>query len=483
MLWACLHFPDLSLQLLQRGAAFAGPLVVGSRGNRPSVVSCNSAARELGVAAGMKMSAAIALAPDLIERQRDAAAEHQALERIAAWSGQFTPAVSLSAPDAVLLELAGSLRLFGGLRPLLLRLSEGLSELGYAAAIAAAPTPGAARLLARSGLSVSVTDAAALDQAVGGLPLALLDLPADTLQMLSAMDVHTLEACLALPRDGLARRFGQGLLDALDRTLGRLPDPQKAYVPPARYKARLVLPAPVGETEPLLFAAKRMLLELTGALCMQQAGVTRLKLTLHHEDRRPTVVTLGFSSPSRDPQRILRLLRERLARVELPERVEAIQLDSEEARPLQSRNLSLFPEDNAPEEERWSLIDHLRARLGVDAVYSVVSHPDHRPESAWRACEPGSGESAAASYRGNALAERPLWLLDQPRCLHLQEEAPVLDGPLTLLAGPERIEGGWWDGRDVARDYFVAADVQGRRFWIFRDRQDARRWFLQGIFA
>jgi protein ImuB len=291
------------------------------------------------------------------------------------------------------------------------------------------------------------------------------------------MGARTLEACLALPREGLARRFGQGLLDELDRALGRLPDPQPAYAPPARYKARLALPVPVYETEPLLFAAKRMLLELTGALRMQQSGVTRLKLTLHHEERRPSVVTLGFSSPSRDPQRILRLLRERLSRIELPQRVEAIQLDSEEARPLQSRNLSLFPEDKPPEEERWSLIDHLRARLGVDAVYSIASHPDHRPESAWRVCEPG-----AARY-GGALAERPLWLLDQPRRLREEEQTPMLDGPLTLVGGPERIEGGWWDGHDVARDYFVAADAQGRRVWVFRERQAERAWFLQGIFA
>jgi protein ImuB len=477
MLWTCLHFPDLSLQLLQRGTPVAGSLVISSGGNQPVVLSCNPQARERGIAPGMKLSAAVALAPDLTERHRDATAERHALERIAAWASQFTPTVSVRAPDAVLLEVEASLQLFEGLRALLLRLSEGLSELGYAAAIAVAPTPGGARLLARAGMSRSIADPAALEAALGGLPLALLDQPPETLRMLSVMGVRTVEACLALPREGLARRFGQGLLDELDRALGRLPDPQPPFVPPSRYRARLALPAPVYETEPLLFAAKRMLLELTGALRMQQAGVTRLKLTLHHEDCRPTVVTLGFSSPSRDPQRILRLLRERLSRIELPQRIEAIQLDSEEARPLQSHNLSLFPEDKPPEEERWSLIDHLRARLGVDAVYSIASHPDHRPESAWRICEPG-----AAVY-GGALAERPLWLLDQPRRLREEEQAPVLDGPLTLLGGPERIEGGWWDGHDVARDYFVAADAHGRRVWVFRERQAGRAWYLQGIFA
>ncbi len=477
MLWACLHFADFSLQLLQRAAPPAGPLVISSGGNQPGVVSCNAPARQLGVVPGMKLSAAIALAPDLTERPRDATAERHALERLAAWSGQFTSGVALRAPDALLLEVEGSLRLFGGLRPLLLRIGEGLSGIGYSASVAVAPTPTAACLLARSGTGHAVTAAAELRAALAPLPLTLLDQPAETIRMLGVMGVRTVGECLALPRDGLARRFGQRLLDEIDQALGQLPDARPAYVAPSRYKARLALPAPVYETEPLLFAARRLILELTGILRMKQAGVTRLKLTLHHEDRPATVVTLGFSAPSRDPQRILRLLRERLARLELPDRVEAIQLDSEESRPLDSRNLSLFPEDNVAEEERWSIIDHLRARLGVDAVYSIASHPDHRPETAWRACEPGTASG------GYGQPERPLWLLEQPRRLQIDGELPMLDGPLTLLAGPERIEGGWWDDHDVTRDYFVAADDRGRRFWVYQARQGEPGWFLQGIFA
>jgi protein ImuB len=478
MLWACLHIPDFSLQLLQRAAPPVEPVIVSTGGNRPVILSCNAQARSHGIAPGMKVSAAIALAPDLVERHRDATGERHALERIAGWAGQFSSMVSMSPPDALLLEVEGSLRLFNGLRQIMLRLTGGLSELGYTAAVAIAPTPTAARLLARAGLHSTVTGLAELESALAGLPLALLDQPAETVRMLALAGVHTAGACLALPRDGLARRFGQSLVDELDRSLGKLPDPRRPYEPPSRYRARLALPAPVHETEPLLFAAKRLILELAGFLRMKQAGITRLKLTLRHEDRRPTVVTLGFSAPSRDPQRILRLLRERLARVELPQRVEAILLESEEARPLDSRNLSLFPEDNVPEEERSAVLDHLRARLGVDAVYSIASHADHRPELAWRACEPGAAEHGAGGR-----PERPLWLLDQPRRLQVEEEAPALDGPLTLLAGPERIEGGWWDGNDVARDYFVAANGQGRRFWIFRERDAASTWFLQGIFA
>jgi protein ImuB len=94
--------------------------------------------------------------------------------------------------------------------------------------------------------------------------------------MLALMGVHTLGECLALPRDGLARRFGQPLLDELDRALGRLPDPRPTWIAPSRYRAQLALPAPVQDTEPLLFAANRLIRSRRGWLRTQQAGTTRL---------------------------------------------------------------------------------------------------------------------------------------------------------------------------------------------------------------
>lgn len=483
MLWSCLHFADFSLQLLTRtlppaeDGARSAPIVVTTGGNQPRIISCDTAARAHGIAPGMTVSAAVALASDLIECPRDLACEQRALAGVAAWASQFSSMISLAPPDALLLELQGSLRLLGGLRAALLRLDNGVHELGYSAAIATAPTPTAARLLARAGMSTTVTKLDALPQALGPLPIALLDQPAETVHMLELMGVRTVGEVLQLPRDGLARRFGQALLDELDRALGRLPDPRLPWVAPSKYRAQLDLPAPVYSTEPLLFAANRLIQELAGFLCMKQSGVTRLKLTLRHEERKPTVAMLGFSVPTRDPQRIVRLLRERLATLTLPERVEAIVIESAEARALESRNLSLFPEDRMPEEERWLIVEHLRARLGNEAVYGIASYPDHRPEHAWRCCEPGTASSVTQSDG------RPLWLLDPPHRLRVDDDRPALDQPLTLIAGPERIESGWWDDDAALRDYFVAMDHDGKRFWVYRERNQDRRWFLQGVFS
>ena len=79
-----------------------------------------------------------------------------------------------------------------------------------------------------------------------------------------------------------------------------------------------------------------------------------------------------------------------------------------------------------------------------------------------------------------------MWLLPQPRSLAEIDGRPAYGGNLLRLAGPERIESGWWDeveankATDVRRDYYVAVSPQGEWLWIFRD---ARGWCLHGYFA
>ena len=54
---------------------------------------------------------------------------------------------------------------------------------------------------------------------------------------------------------------------------------------------------------------------------------------------------------------------------------------------------------------------------------------------------------------------------------------------LRLMSEPERIETGWWDGGEVARDYYTAVDLHGVRLWVFRERDEPHGWFLHGVFG
>jgi protein ImuB len=77
---------------------------------------------------------------------------------------------------------------------------------------------------------------------------------------------------------------------------------------------------------------------------------------------------------------------------------------------------------------------------------------------------------------------RPLWLLGQPERLRSRDGIPVYGGELLFLSDAERIESGWWDGRDIRRDYYAVVDRSGRRFWVYRDCH-SDGWFLHGFFG
>lgn len=478
MLWLCLHFPRLPLELHSRADPIASPwAIIEGKGNRQVILQCNDAAEALGVRPGMTPGAAYALAHDLQLRPRDETSERQALEALAAWAGQYTSCVSLRPPHALLLEIAGSLRLFKGLSPLLERIPHHAAELGYDCRIGTAPTPQAAWLLARACIHDPVTEPERLSAALRGLPLSLLDLDNRQLKTLRGLGLRTLGELLRLPRPGLARRFGPGLIDDLDRLLGDAPDPQVSYVAPPRFVRQLWLPAETDDREALLFPAKRLLLELAGFLDARQAGTQWLHWRLIHHRRPATHVTLGLAAPNRDPDHLLALLRERLERVTLEHAVEGLGLSVTNIRPLQPRTLSLDGKYDTATADWTRLVERLQARLGDAAVRGLQSHPDHRPELGWRPCPPGASGQALPNPK------RPLWLLPTPVALSLHDGTPWLDGRLAIESGPERIESGWWDEGDIARDYFIASDPAHGRYWIYRERHDARRWFLHGLFA
>jgi protein ImuB len=457
MLWSCLHFPDLPLGVFARGSARERPVVVSSVNHRPDVVAANGAAQRRGIVPGLSIAAALALDSELSIHLRDERAEAAALKSIALWAGQWTPTISIEPPASLLMEISGCLNYFGGLDQLRDRIDTGLSALGFSSVVATAPTALAASLFARAGQSIAIEQSADLDTLAG-------------------IGARTLGDVMALPRDGVARRFGQGLLDEIDRARGNLPDARALFVAPERYHGQIELPSPVDETEALLFAAKRLVTELAGFLHGRGAGVTRLRCDLVHEDAKPTSIVLGLAA-TRRIEHIMIVMRERLSREQLPDRVEAIRLVSEEIAPLAAKEGDFFPVTGKDSEAGAQLIERLRARLGEGAVLALALRADHRPELAWGQTPIISDATSSPKNNWGLSPIRPLWLLAEPRSLGADPAATELK----LLSGPERIETGWWDGDDIGRDYFVGRDGRGEEFWLYRDR--GGQWFVHGVFG
>jgi protein ImuB len=282
-----------------------------------------------------------------------------------------------------------------------------------------------------------------------------------------------------------------------DRALGRSPDPRLGFLPEERFSRRCELAYPLHEVARLMPLLERMIPDLIDWGWRTAQVLTRIALILGHEGMAATRLEIGFAG-TRNPLHLRLIIGEHLDRLVVPSAVVEFQLEILNAETADATSGDLLPAPPARLRKGQELLERLRARLGREAVHGLALYPDHRPELAWRFVEPGTrtndgeygispaGQPQTAGdphppvqYRPGP---RPLWLLERPRDLGV-EAVPYLGGPLRLVAGPERIEGGWWDGRDVARDYFVAAGPDGPQYWIYRERRGEARWFLQGLFA
>ncbi|MBL8324803.1 MAG: DNA polymerase Y family protein [Rubrivivax sp.] len=618
-LWLALHLPLLSLEAFcattphsatdptSRPVALLAEHRVSAR---------NAAAAARGVRVGMKRATALALAADLVLGEAAAARDAAALQAVAHAALAFTPAVTLQDGQAtVLMEVQASLRLFGGLAALHQRLLQVLAPLAHRVQIAAAPTALGAAVLARWGrwavrqggpgdipsadrtgragrfdrerpdrerpdrepldrepldrqqrdrerhppfdpvLGPHATHRPTLARLLERAPVWLLGPAREHWEALQGMGLATLADLQALPRAGLARRFGQALLEDLDRAFGRAPDPRRWLELPTRFEAQLELHHRADTTSQVLAAAAVLLARLVAWAQARQGRIAAFTLAMKHEPRHgqraaaapggwqaATELRIELAEPALDGTHLQLLLRERLARVQLAAPTLELRLRCRDLVAGAPPNGELFPTRGSEALGLARLLERLRARLGDAQVQQLEAVADHRPERASRGVPawPGAAASdmspsprraASSASPSNSASmsalpsnaavppspgqrsescwpplplHRPVWLLPDPLPLAERHALPLLEGqPLQLLAGPERIEAGWWDGEPAVRDYFIALAADGSLVWVWRRRLPVApeaagasppgpsphgagaevQWMLQGRFA
>jgi len=477
MLWLGLYFPQLPLEVFERGRQRAGAFaVVEKTTGREQVSRCNAVAAACGIRTGVALPAALALHAGLAIQARDRAREAQALQELAAWAYQFSARLTFE-PSLLLLEVGGSQRLFGGVRTLLTRVVREAGQLGYSVRHALAPTPIAAGLLARQRPGREVWDTAGLVDGVGDVPLRQLTRDTGVRELMQHIGLETIGDALELPRPELVRRTGPALSQLLDRLLGVVPDPREEWRPPQHFVQRIELLGDIEQSTALVFPARRLMVALCGFLRGHGAGAQRLHWRLEHRERPATRFDMGLLDPSRDADHMLEVFRERIERLHLETAVVAIRLQVDDWLVLEARSQALF-EARRPDDR--ALLERLSNRLGEQHVRSLRCRSDHRPERAWQLCAPGEPADAAPLSAHHGV--QPPWLLVQPRPLVERGGQPVYGGALCLEQPPQRIEAGWWDGGDITRDYFVAHSPAGERLWVFRDRRGGG-WYLHGLFV
>ncbi len=442
---------------------------------------------------------------------------------------QFTPRVTWL-DEALLLEVAASEQLFGGQE----RLVQRVLHDGPGALLAHGEGPTA--LLALGRLRRVWQSMRHAEQRGQPLPAAAAipadELPLDTLSAarphaatLARLGCRTWGQLRALPRGGIARRFGADLLAALDAAYGLRAESHTWIVPPECFDWGAELPALAERSSELLWQAKRLLAGLRAWLMARQQGVVAVELVWRFDWKRANGVDLppegrvaaSTAQPTQDMAHLERLLAEQLEHRPLPSPVRHLRLRALETRPWAGVTHSLLPEDTPKEDPLHQFIERLSARLGAEQVRIALPHEDHRPEhqQRWvaamqvlpalsrtqgstphldRRTSPPRGQTAALRRADTLL---PTWLLAQPLELPVQRDVPCYGGgPLQRLTRLYRIETAWWSDdpqqAPALRDYFIARSERAGLVWIYRERpasladsegQTRFRWYLQGLYA
>jgi protein ImuB len=471
MSWACLWLPQLALDGVLRSRADDGPLVlVEGPANARCIVAANASACAAGLHIGQRLTTAQALLAQFEAIPYDPAAVDRWQRFLAGVAYRYSSQVALL-PYAIVMEIGRSQNLFGAWPNMERSLRSDLAALGFRHRMAAAPTPYAAYVLAGISDGLAVFTQETMRRALDAVPLSKSRLPEHAVDALPRMGIRQLGQLLRMPRDGLQRRFGAELLQAIDRLLGDLPTGFDLYVPPDAVDWRIELSHEVENIAALIFPLKRIMGDLAAYLSGRDGGVQRFALRLEHREGATTEVPVGMLSPERDANVLFEAARGRLEQVQLPAPVLSLRLIAADLPGFVPAGRDLFDERPANALPFEQLRERLRARLGDRAVYRWSTTIDPRPEQSQRRAE--SNESFIEPHA------RPTWLLDRP---------VPLRGALKILAGPERMETGWWDGGEMRRDYYIVETAQGQRAWAYcapnEYAPDERvGWMVHGWFA
>lgn len=407
---------------------------------------------------------------------------------------QFTPRVA-QVDEALLVEASASLRLWGGRKGLLARLlqeSQPLAPVQWAQARTALSALGLLRLQLRG-----ESRPARLPQ---DLPLDVLSAAREHVPTLERIGCRSWGDLRALPRAGVARRFGAPLLEALDAAHGERPERYPWLTLPEEFDLKVELAALATTAPELMWAAQRLLTQLQVWLQARHRGVLALELEWTLDLRRLNGIrlppheqlTVRTAQPTQDIAHLRRLVAEHLSRSTLSAPANHLRLRSLETMPWGGASKSLLPEDNVKGERLHQLVERLSVRLGEGSVVVPQAQADHRPERMQRWVPARNTLPPCAPPAGDSLY--PCWLLPRPLPLEVRNSVPHYGGPLRRLTRLYRVETGWWEaGEPAFRDYFIARSEEAGLVWIYRERppsmaqglEQARefRWYLQGLYA
>ena len=544
-----LWFPRLAAErwLRRIGGALPDPFaVVGEAGGAQVLVSLNAEAEAAGLRRGQPLRDATAMCGSLLTRPADPVSEALFLTVLRRWAGKFSPWVTEEPPDALMVDLSGCAHLFGGEAALMAEAEADCGRLGLTLCAGIADTRGAAWALARyagragqplrSGDDIAQEARATRSHAAkrrgwerGGalpsaasttepqgliappgqteamlapLPLAALGLPPDKVEGLTRLGLRTVGEVLALPRAGLARRFGPDAMVRIDRALGLAPEPISPAAPPLHFATRMQFPEPIGTAADIAAGIDRLLDPLCARLRERGRGARRVRLQALRSDSTSQWVEVGLAQAVDQPDRIRALLAMKIETIDPGFGIDGLRIEAvqtEPVHPVQHRGHFEATADAMTRQGGMprlaDLIERLSTRLGSESVTRAHPVDSHIPEKAATILSAAWSEPWAEPWPA-ANPPRPLVLMRPEPVQAPEEPTPPArfrwrrrDLETRTAIGPERLAPEWWlddpAWRSGVRDYWRVETSTGERLWLFFAHGGTMSggWFAHGIFG
>lgn len=487
---ACVDLPAFPLQIALRDhPGWRDDPVVVVEDDRPlaEILWANRAARVQRIRRGMRFSAAQSLVARLHGAVVSPAEIEDALGRVFVKLVEYSPNVEPSRdwPGVFWVDPSGLEHLHGSLEQWAERVWAAIAELGFASSVVVGSQRFSVFAFAQSRTGGHVLrDADRERRQARAVPLSRLNVSAKLRDEMAVLGVTTLGELLALPRNGLAVRYGAeaGALHDLASDRTWTPLAPRRIVEPTR--AEVVVDPPDSDQARLLFGMKSSLHGVLKELGRRGRGITALGVTFELDHGPAHFERIETAAPTLDVVRLLDLVRLRLSSIELPAAVERIEIDVRSVA-VHARQASLL--DAAPSrdpEAAARALARVKAAFGPGAVTRARLENGILPEARFRwepfgdlpAAAPGEPAEDEPPPLVRSVLAAPVPLPDPPR--HERERWLGAHGAVERMFGPDRVTTGWW-ADPVARDYFWVETGTGEILWLFRDRA-TRAWALHG---
>jgi protein ImuB len=546
MPFASIHIPDFMVQAVVRvEPALRHRAIALVDGVAPlwSVVAASEAALRAGIQLGMAKSQA-AQFHSIEIRHRSKAQEKAAHGALLDLGWSISPHVEDTAPDTIVLDIAGLHSLFGSAENIANQLIGRASSLGLTANVGIAFNIEAAILAARGFSGVTSIPPGEESRCLGCLPIRVLSARAEVLETLERWGVRTCEALAALPPLELSERLGQEGVHLHELARGASLRSLVLAEPDIFFEEEMALEDAARELEPLAFILGRLLDQLCARLDARSLAANSIrsrfdldpssendfdpldgnprrqrddsrKSPAANSERKTYERVLTLPVPMRDSKMLLKLLRLQLQSDPPPAPILRVVLAAEPARPRTAQGGLFLPSSPDPEKLELTI-----ARLANVVGNSNIGSPElidtHRPGEfrMSRFIAPGAAseigreirpESAPPSRTRRPATTFRIFRPGLPAQVDLRDGRPVrvffrgVGGDVVAASGPWRTSGDWWreDGWqhdewdleihfDSRRHAQLATphSQQDLEHAVYRLYYDSIRqgWFVRGIY-